>query len=346
LLLLVSTGDTGHYNVALKLAAQCKPMMAAVHPATSQNRSHLPADQKTTLAGTEARGKQMINSMTGFASADLSTDHGDLLWEIRTVNHRYLETQFKLPDGFRALEPKLRDLAASQLKRGKLDATLQFRPATQAKAGLKINEALAQQVIEQAQNLAKQIDDPEEFSAIDILRWPGVATEDAIDTTELFQPVQELLSTALNSLCAAREREGARIQAMLEDRLQQIGVLSGQVRERMPEILAGIRARVLERARALEARIEDDRLEQELVMLAQKMDVAEELDRIDAHIEETRGALAMEDAVGRRLDFLMQEFNREANTLGSKSADPTTTKAAVDLKVLIEQLREQIQNVE
>jgi uncharacterized protein (TIGR00255 family) len=288
----------------------------------------------------------MTNSMTGFATADCSTKYGDLVWELRTVNHRYLETQFKLPDGFRVLEPALRDIAASKLKRGKLDASLQFRAATQAKTELKINAALAKQVIRQAENLAREIDDPEEFSGLDILRWPGVVTEDAIDTTELFQPVQDLLSAALDSLCAARAREGARIQAMLEERLEQIAILSGQVRARMPEVLAGIRERVLERARSLEARIDDDRLEQELVMLAQKMDVAEELDRIDAHVEETRGAFAMEGVVGRRLDFLMQEFNREANTLGSKSADPATTKAAVDLKVLIEQLREQVQNVE
>ena len=288
----------------------------------------------------------MTNSMTGFASGDCSTEYGDLVWELRTVNHRYLETQFKLPDGFRVLEPMLRDLAAGKLKRGKLDATLQFRPSTQAKSELRINEALAKQVIRQAQMLANDIDKPQPFSGIDVLRWPGVIAEDAIDTTELFQPVQDLLSSSLDSLCAARSREGARIQTMLEDRLEQIALLSEQVRARMPEVLAGIRERVLERARALEARIDDERLEQELVMLAQKMDVAEELDRLDAHVQETRGAFAMEGAIGRRLDFLMQEFNREANTLGSKSADPLTTKAAVDLKVLIEQLREQIQNVE
>jgi len=288
----------------------------------------------------------MTNSMTGFATGDCSTEHGDLVWELRTVNHRYLETQFRLPDGFRTLEPALRDLAASKLKRGKLDATLQFRASADAKAALKINETLAKQVIQQAQQVAMNIDDPEKFSAIDILRWPGVITEDAIDTTELFQPVTDLLGSSLDSLCAARAREGVRIQAMLEERLEQIALLSEQVRTRMPQVLAGIRERVLERARSLEARIDDERLEQELVMLAQKMDVAEELDRIDAHVAETREAFTMEGAIGRRLDFLMQEFNREANTLGSKSADPATTKAAVDLKVLIEQLREQIQNVE
>jgi uncharacterized protein (TIGR00255 family) len=288
----------------------------------------------------------MINSMTGFASGEITTSHGQLLWELRTVNHRYLEAQFKLPEGFRALESQLRDLASSKLKRGKLDASLQFRPAVKPEAALQINEALAQTVIGQAQKLAAKMADPEEISPLDVLRWPGVVTEAAIDTTELFEPAKALLETTLDSLVAARGREGGRIQIMLDERLTQIGELSAQVRTRMPEILTGIRERVQERARLLEARIDDDRLEQELVMLAQKMDVAEELDRLDAHIEETHAAFSMDGAVGRRLDFLMQEFNREANTLGSKSADPATTKAAVDLKVLIEQMREQVQNVE
>jgi uncharacterized protein (TIGR00255 family) len=288
----------------------------------------------------------MIKSMTGFASGETTTSHGELLWELRTVNHRYLDTQFKLPEGFRALEPQLRDLAAGKLSRGKLDASLQFRPAVKPEAALQINEALAQTVIARAEKLAQGMDDPEDISPLDVLRWPGVVTEAAIDTTELFEPAKALLDSTLETLCAARGREGARIQTMLDERLDQISVLSAQVREIMPAILTGIRERVLERARQLETRIDDDRLEQELVMLAQKMDIAEEIDRLDAHIEETRAAFSMDGAVGRRLDFLMQEFNREANTLGSKSADPATTKTAVDLKVLIEQMREQVQNVE
>jgi uncharacterized protein (TIGR00255 family) len=288
----------------------------------------------------------MIYSMTGFASAELSTEQGELIWELRTVNHRFLETQFKLPEGFRRLEPALRDLATSKLNRGKLDATLQFRPAVKAEAAIQVNDALAQTLIKQAQKLAEHIDDAEEFSGLDVLRWPGVVTEATVDTSALFVPAQDALTTALDSLCAARGREGERIQTMLAERLQQIGELSAQVRTRMPEILDGIRNRVRERALALEVRIDDDRLEQELVMLAQKLDVAEELDRLDAHVEEANSAFTMDGAIGRRLDFLMQEFNREANTLGSKSADPTTTKVAVDLKVLIEQMREQVQNVE
>ncbi len=288
----------------------------------------------------------MINSMTGFASGEQSTGRGELQWEVRTVNHRYLEAQFKLPEGFRALESELRELVNAKLKRGKLDATLQFRPFVPAGESLQINSTLAATVILRAQSLASQIDGAAGFSALDILRWPGVVTETSIDTSELFEPAKALLAATLDSLCAARGREGARLHALLDERLQQIAALSAQVRVRMPEVLAGIRERTRERARALEVRIDEERLEQELVLLAQKMDVAEELDRLDAHIEETRVTFAMEGAVGRRLDFLMQEFNREANTLGSKSADSLTTKAAVDMKVLIEQLREQVQNVE
>ena len=288
----------------------------------------------------------MINSMTGFASSEQSTEHGDLTWELRTVNHRYLESHFKLPDGFRALEPKLRDLASAQLKRGKLDATLHFRPAAAKTAALQINTGLADSVIREAQSIEGRMQAPVSINAMDVMRWPGVVEQDAIDTTALFEPAKALLDAALESLCAARGREGERTLTMFETRLVQITALVADVRAHMPEVLAGIRNRVSERALALEAKIDNERLEQELVLLAQKMDVAEELDRIDAHIEETRAAFNMDGAVGRRLDFLMQEFNREANTLGSKSADPRTTKVAVDLKVLIEQMREQVQNIE
>ncbi len=288
----------------------------------------------------------MIHSMTGFASGELDTEQGVLLWELRSVNHRYLEMQFKLPDGFRALEPALRDLISARLRRGKVDASLQFRASSEAAARLKINADLARQVITHAEQLATSIAAPQPFSALEIMRWPGVVAEDAVDLKALFDPATALLDSTLNALVANRAREGERIQAALEDRLTQISALANAVTTRMPLVLDNIRSRVRERALGLEIKVDEERLEQELVLLAQKMDVAEELDRLHAHVAETRSAFTMDDAVGRRLDFLMQEFNREANTLGSKSADPETTKAAVDLKVLIEQLREQVQNVE
>jgi uncharacterized protein (TIGR00255 family) len=288
----------------------------------------------------------MINSMTGFASGELTTAAGELQWELRTVNHRYLEAQFKLPEGFRKQEPALKELASGKLQRGKLDANLQFRPAATVTTTIQLNEELAKEVITRAQELATLADNPAALNPLDIMRWPGVVAEKTLDTSTLYDPASQLLAETLDSLAAARGREGARIQKLLEDRLTQVSQLVADVRQHMPVVLENIRNKIQERAKTLSAKLDNDRLEQELVMLAQKMDVAEELDRLDAHVEETRAAFNMEGAVGRRLDFLMQEFNREANTLGSKSADPETTKAAVDLKVLIEQMREQVQNVE
>ncbi|MCP3999854.1 MAG: YicC family protein [Gammaproteobacteria bacterium] len=288
----------------------------------------------------------MINSMTGFASGELTTSAGELQWELRTVNHRYLEAQFKLPEGFRKQEPVLKELISSKLQRGKLDANLQFRPSAETTTHLEINSALAKEVIARAHDIENLLHIPEPLAAMDVLRWPGVIAENKLDTSTLYNPAAQLLTETLGSLTAARGREGARIQKLLEERLTQVSLLVANVREHMPVVLNNIRNKILERAEKLSAKLDNDRLEQELVMLAQKMDVAEELDRLDAHVEETRAAFNMEGAVGRRLDFLMQEFNREANTLGSKSADPETTKAAVDLKVLIEQMREQVQNVE
>jgi len=287
-----------------------------------------------------------MNSMTGFASSEASTPAGELAWEIRSVNHRYLEAQFKLPDGFRALEPALRELVGAKLLRGKVDAALQFRPSAAAASSLQVNERLAAEVIKEASNIESKVGASAPLDVMDILRWPGVVSEDRVDTKALFEPALQALTEALDTLVEGRGREGTRTHAMLEERLTQVTELVGAVRARMPEVLNGVRTKLKERAESFEAKIDNDRLEQELVMLAQKMDVAEELDRLDAHVEEARATFAMEGAIGRKLDFLMQEFNREANTLGSKSADAETTKAAVDLKVLIEQMREQVQNIE
>ncbi len=288
----------------------------------------------------------MIRSMTGFASGETETGQGTLAWELRSVNHRFLELHCKLPDGLRALEPQLRELAGHKLKRGKVDAALQFRPSSAVSSRISINEELAAQVIGGAETLARDIASPAPVNPLDVMRWPGVVAEDRIDLSMLFEPAAALFDTTLDALVDHREREGARLQALLEERLGQIAALATDVQGRLPDVLDGIRERVRERARELEVKVDPERMEQELVMLAQKLDVAEELDRLHAHVAETRAAFRMEGAVGRRLDFLMQEFNREANTLGSKSADADTTKAAVDLKVLIEQLREQVQNVE
>jgi uncharacterized protein (TIGR00255 family) len=284
--------------------------------------------------------------MTGFASGETSTPSGTLLWELRSVNHRYLECSFRLPDGFRVLEARLREQVGAQLQRGKLDATLQFRPAEQTAGQLRVNSALAASVITAAERLNEDIENPALIGALDVLRWPGVVLEDKLDVSSLYAPAAALLDETLAVLVANRAREGARLQAALDDRLTRISTLTGELRDAAPQVVNSIRGKLRERAAALEVRLDPERLEQELVLLAQKLDIAEELDRLDAHIAETRAAFDMPGAVGRRLDFLMQEFNREANTLGSKSADAVTSKAAVELKVLIEQLREQVQNIE
>ncbi|MEE4184591.1 MAG: YicC/YloC family endoribonuclease [Gammaproteobacteria bacterium] len=288
----------------------------------------------------------VIYSMTGFASGETSTSSGTLLWELRSVNHRYLECSFRLPDGFRVLEAQLREQVGERLQRGKLDATLQFRPAAETVGQLRVNTALAASVIAAGERLNKDIENPAMIAALDVLRWPGVVLEDKLDVRSLFEPAAALLDDTLDTLIANRAREGARLQAALEDRLQRISALTAEVRAAAPQVVETLRGKLRERAAALAVRLDPERLEQELVLLAQKMDVAEELDRLDAHIAESRAAFEMPGAIGRRLDFLMQEFNREANTLGSKSADAVTSKAAVELKVLIEQLREQVQNIE
>lgn len=287
-----------------------------------------------------------INSMTGFASAEITASVGELSWELRSVNHRYLEVQLKLPEGFRRAEPALRDLIGSRLMRGKVDAALQFNPSADTTASIAINEQLAGEVIARARQLENDIPNPAPLAALEVLRWPGVVKENELDVQTLFEPAQESLAKALDALVETRGREGKRIHTLLDEKLGQVSELVAGVRSRMPEVLENVRSRLQERATAFEAKIDNDRLEQELVMLAQKMDVAEELDRLDAHIEEARSTFTMKGAIGRKLDFLMQEFNREANTLGSKSADPQTSRASVELKVLIEQMREQVQNVE
>jgi uncharacterized protein (TIGR00255 family) len=288
----------------------------------------------------------MLNSMTGFARAEISVAEGSLVWEARSVNHRYLEAQIKLPEGLRGLEPELRALAGEKLARGKLDATLHFQRSTDVAPELTLNTALAHQLLAHGQRLAAELDNPAPVNPIDILRWPDVLQEQPVDLDGLKQPISELLGKALDALCENRASEGKRTQAILEEKLGQVSKLVASVRARAPEVLKLIRVRIKERAESLEIKADPERLEQELLMLAQKLDVAEELDRLDAHISETLAAFKTGEPVGRRLDFLMQEFNREANTLGSKSADAETTRQAVDIKVLIEQMREQVQNIE
>jgi uncharacterized protein (TIGR00255 family) len=288
----------------------------------------------------------MLNSMTGFARQAAESPLGTLTWELRTVNHRYLDVQFRLPEELRPSETDLRQQVSASLKRGKIECSLHFRRAISDSAELKINHELVQQLRTKLDELSEMLHESRAIDPVDVLRWPGVVSETEIDTGPLHEEASKLLGQTLDALARMRASEGERIARMIESRCADIMKISSAVRKRMPEVLAVVRTRQQERIDKLDIEADPARLETELALIAQKLDVDEELDRLDSHISEIREVMASDEPVGRRLDFLMQELNREANTLGSKSADTETTKAAVELKVLIEQMREQIQNVE
>ena len=288
----------------------------------------------------------MLHSMTGFARESSETSLGTLTWEIRAVNHRYLDVQFKLPDDLRPKEQVFRQQVSGVLGRGKVECALYFRRAFNEDAELQIDTDLVELIGHRISDLTAKLPNVAAVNPIEILRWPGVVQQADIDMEPLFGEATALLDKALAAIGEMRASEGARIEEMLARRCAEIGALAKSVRERMPEVLAAVRVKQKERIDALDIEADPARLEVELALLATKLDVDEELDRLDSHLVEIADAIAASKPVGRRLDFLMQELNREANTLGSKSADAETTKAAVELKVLIEQMREQIQNVE
>lgn len=288
----------------------------------------------------------MLNSMTGFARAVTETPFGTLTCELRTVNHRYLDVQFRLPEELRPKEIELRNRIGDALKRGKVECSLHLRRAASGEGELRLNENLVNQISARVNEIARLVPETNSVDPIDVLRWPGVVTEPEVDTEPLFTEASKLLDTALASMRTMRESEGLRIAEMLTSRLNEIVSIATGVRKRMPDVLAAVRIRQKERIDKLDVDADPARLETELALIAQKLDVDEELDRLESHVSEVTAALQKDEPVGRRLDFLMQELNREANTLGSKSADMETTNAAVDLKVLIEQMREQIQNIE
>ncbi len=288
----------------------------------------------------------MLHSMTGFARESVETELGTLTWEIRAVNHRYLDVQFKLPEELRPKEQAFRQQASAVLGRGKVECGLYLRRAVDRQSELQIDADLVEVLRDRLSAVTAILPQSTPVSPLEILRWPGVIKAAEIDAEPLFGTASELLNTALNAVNGMRQSEGQRILEMLESRCVDIENIAADVRKRMPEVLAATRAKQKERIANLDVEADPARLEVELAMIAQKIDVDEELDRLQSHLVEIRDALSERKPVGRRLDFLMQELNREANTLGSKSADSETTKAAVDLKVLIEQMREQIQNVE
>lgn len=286
----------------------------------------------------------MTASMTAFARRETHQDWGSLSWEIRSVNQRYLEPSFRLPETLRDLEPTLRNELRQALSRGKLDITLKFYPA-EDNAQLEVNTVLLDQLIA----AADQIYNRTPAAALDplrLLQWPGVMQSAKADEEEVKKAALQLFKEALTDLKAHRQREGEELAKLIEDRLEQISQHLASAQSYLPAALEAWRTSLLERAQKLQIELDPARLEQETVLLAQKQDVMEELDRLTTHIKEVRRALKSKEPIGRRLDFLMQEMNREANTLGSKAISMEMTQVSVDLKVLVEQMREQIQNIE
>lgn len=298
------------------------------------------------IEAAQLRKERMLHSMTGFARQSVDSDMGSLTWELRAVNHRYLDVQLRLPDELRPQETEFRKQVGQHLNRGKIECNLHFRRALNTSQEMTLDRELVGLVGERINELKVLLNDVGAVNPMDLLRWPGVIQQIEVDAEPLFAEAGELLAATLESLSQMRANEGERIAAMIASRCDDIVDVAKTVAERMPQVLEGARTKQRERIARLDVEADPARLETEIALITQKLDVDEELDRLQSHITEIRDTLTSEEPVGRRLDFLMQELNREANTLGSKSGDAETSKASVELKVLIEQMREQIQNVE
>lgn len=287
----------------------------------------------------------MIRSMTAYARREIKGNWGSAAWELRSVNQRYLETYIRLPEQFRSLEPVVRERLRTRLTRGKIECNLRFELDPSVQSSMILNEKLAKQLVEAA-NWVKMQSDEGEINPLEVLRWPGVMSAAEQDLDVISTELMAALESAIDDFIDAREREGNALKAMIEQRLEGVSAEVAKVRQQMPEILQWQRERLVSKLEDAQVQLENNRLEQELVLMAQRVDVAEELDRLEAHVKETYVILKKKEAVGRRLDFMMQEFNRESNTLASKSINADVTASAIELKVLIEQMREQIQNIE
>jgi uncharacterized protein (TIGR00255 family) len=288
----------------------------------------------------------MIASMTGFARRELAGSFGTLACEIRSINHRFLDASVRLPESCRPLEPELRQTLAHALKRGKVDCTLHLRTAELSATSLDIDQAALGALLERLRALAAALPGEARVDLVELLRFPGIVRQDGLDSELLYPTVRQLFADTLRELTQARAREGGRLSGLIEQRISLLQTMIEGIRARLPEVHARMRQRFHERLAELGAAVDRDRLEQEILLLLQRLDCAEELDRLGGHIEETRRTLRSDEPAGRRLDFLMQEFNREANTLSSKSPDLETTRTVVEMKVVIEQMREQVQNIE
>lgn len=288
----------------------------------------------------------MISSMTAFARCELQAGWGSLVWEIRSVNHRYLELQFRLPENLRDLEPLLREQLRKGLKRGKIECSLYFRNGGEDSVGFSLNQELVTNLQQALHNVAAQIPGVAPANALEILRWPGILETAELDYDNIKASALTLFGEALDQLTRMRSQEGKSLGTLIQQRLGAVQQITSDFRGKLPAILAQHEARFRSKLEETKIEFEPGRLEQELVLALQKADVDEELDRLETHVGEVTRTLASGTAIGRRLDFLMQELNREANTLSSKAIDTDATQAAVELKVLIEQMREQIQNIE
>jgi uncharacterized protein (TIGR00255 family) len=294
----------------------------------------------------------MIRSMTAFARQLRAVPGGVLCWELRAINHRFAEISVHLPEDLRSLEAAVRERVALSLKRGKIECSLRFQKALaqgttgNTSAELRINQELVNQLLQAARQINSLADHAAPLNALDVLRWPGVVQAAEIKEELLASEALALLDDTIKELVEVRTREGAKIMAVIAQRCHTLQDVIMQVRQQLPTILAHLRAKLTGRFVELSIDLDPTRLEQEMLILIQKIDVDEELERLSMHVDEVSRLLQDDEPVGRRLDFLMQELNREANTLGSKSVDTETSRAAIDLKVIIEQMREQIQNIE
>lgn len=288
----------------------------------------------------------MTSSMTAFSRQQSEHEWGTLICEIRSVNHRYLEPSFRLPDSLRHLEGALRDLLRNALQRGKVEAQLKWVASNGSSTRLSLNNDLLDQLQKATESIAMRFPNSGPVSPIDVLRWPGLISEAEQDTKIIDEKTLALFSATLEALQQQRKREGMQLRTLIEDRLKQVSAIVDGIRKDLPGILAAQSERIKTQFADLQLQVEPTRLEQEIVLITQKADIHEEVDRLDTHVKEVLHTLKQGGAVGRRLDFLMQEFNREANTICSKAIVTSTTFGAVELKVLIEQMREQIQNIE
>ena len=288
----------------------------------------------------------MIYSMTGYAVVAKEVPRGSLNLELRSVNNRYLDIQFRLPDELRLLEASMRECLTARLNRGKVECRLSFFQLRGAEDPQHINANLLQKLLELDRTVRVALPDAQGLEVADILRWPGILGADSLSTEDLCEPCMQLLHLALDEFAAARAREGEKLKAILLERLGKMRRLTAEVSPRLPALLVAFQEKIKSRVQEAMINHDDDRIRQELSLFTSKIDVDEELSRLQAHLDEVERVLSGGGAIGKRLDFLMQKLNREANTIGSKSVDVEVSKISLELKVLIEQMREQVQNIE